>query len=72
MDTGGGWTTLGELRPGALFETRDGVRAVKSEYHYYNGGACLCVLLESGEYAHFPACDLTAVRELGQGGGAVS
>ena len=33
-----GWITLAELRNGAVFETRGGVRAVKSEYHYPYGG----------------------------------
>lgn len=47
-----GWTTLAELRPGAIFETRDGIRAVKSEYRYPSGGI-ECVLLASGEAAHF-------------------
>lgn len=57
------WITLRELREGAVFENRDGVRAVKSEYHYSNG-QCECVLLESGEYAHFPAGNQEPVREL--------
>jgi hypothetical protein len=43
---------MAALRPGAIFETRDGVRAVKSEYRYPNGG-CMCILLTSGEAAHF-------------------
>lgn len=46
------WTTLAELREGALFVTRKGVRAVKTEYRYPNGGI-ECVLEASGEYAHF-------------------
>ena len=60
------WTTLGELRKGAIFETEDGIRAVKSEYHYGNepGSQCQCVLLESGEYAHFPQKNRTRVREI--------
>jgi hypothetical protein len=40
------------LPRGAVFETIDGTRAVKSEYGYDNGG-CECILLASGEYAHF-------------------
>lgn len=51
-DPSGPWVTLGNLRKGAIFETQKGVRAVKSEYRYPNGG-CECVLLASGEYAHF-------------------
>ena len=46
------WIVLEELRPGAIFETRTGVRAVKSEYRYPYGGI-ECVLLASGEAAHF-------------------
>lgn len=47
---------LRDLRPGAVFKTTDGIRAVKSEYRYGNevGSQCQCVLLASGEYAHFP------------------
>lgn len=51
-ETKGEWTTLAELPEGAVFETESGTRAVKSEYHYDNG-ACKCILLDSGEYAHF-------------------
>lgn len=47
-----GWIRLHELPRGAVFETIDGTRAVKSEYGYDNGG-CLCILLASGAYAHF-------------------
>lgn len=43
---------LNDLPPGSLFVTRAGVLAVKSEYRYPNG-APECVLLASGEYAHF-------------------
>lgn len=63
------WVTLAELRDGAIFETRTGVRAVKSEYHYPYGGI-ECVLLASGEAAHFSKtgdrCEhnSTEVREL--------
>lgn len=46
------WTTIGALRNGAMFLTRDGVLAVKSEYTYPNGG-CQVTLLASGEYGHF-------------------
>jgi hypothetical protein len=56
-------TTLDALRRGAVFMTRDGIAAVKSEYHYPNG-APQCVLLESGEYAHFPDGGATVVREI--------
>ncbi len=46
------WTTLHALPEGAVFETEDGIRAVKSEYRYPRGGI-ECVLLASGEYANF-------------------
>jgi hypothetical protein len=46
------WIPLSEAPKGAVFETKDGCRAVKSEYRYPNGGH-ECVLLASGEYAHF-------------------
>ena len=57
---------LGNLRNGALFRTPDGVLAVKSEYRYSDGvdTQSLCVLLESGEYAHFPKKDMELVYEL--------
>jgi hypothetical protein len=45
------WTTLDELPEGAIFETRDGIRAVKSEYHL-TSGKVMCILLASGEYLH--------------------
>ena len=57
-------TTLEALRPGAVFMTLDGIAAVKSEYHY-KSGAPQCVLLSSGEYAHFPERGATVVREIG-------
>ena len=59
-------TRLGDLRQGAVFMTSNGVFAVKSQYHYSNdpGAQCQCVLLESGEYAHFPEGNMTVVREM--------
>jgi hypothetical protein len=54
---------LWDLRPGAIFVTRDGCYAVKSEYLYPNG-VCECVLLASGEYAHFEQGNRTLVREV--------
>lgn len=68
-------TTLGALRPGAVFATENGVYAVKSKYHN-NGpidrladseGVNLqyrCVLLSSGEYAHFKQGNATVVYEV--------
>ena len=58
------WETLGSLSPGAVFITKEGILAVKSEYKY-SGAAdsqSLCVLLASGEYAHFPNGDMEMVR----------
>jgi len=56
---------LYELRPGAIFVTEDGVYAVKSEYRYNNTNPQFqCILLESGEYAHFPAGNKTLVEEV--------
>lgn len=46
------WVKLMDLADGAIFETGGGIRAVKSEYTYPNGGI-QCILLASGEYAHF-------------------
>lgn len=66
-DDGGGetrnekpWSTLAALDAGTVFETLAGVRAVKSEYRYPNGEP-LCVLLASGEYAHFDEPDADVV-----------
>lgn len=60
------WVELGNLREGAVFETEGGNRAVKSEYMYSNNpnAQCLCVLLESGEYAHFDKANKELVREV--------
>jgi hypothetical protein len=56
------WMPLWQLRKGAIFETRSGTRAVKSEYA--SGNQCECVLLASGEYAHFVKGNATEVREI--------
>lgn len=64
------WLPLGELDDGAVFETKEGVRAVKSEYYYtmpegkQHLAQCQCVLLGSGEYAHFPKGNATLVRRI--------
>lgn len=56
------------LRPGALFVTPAGTYAVKSEYFYSTGMSLnsqyQCILLESGEYAHFAEGNATLVREV--------
>lgn len=64
------WTRLSDLRPGAIFVTRTGILAVKSEYHS-SSGHCECILLASGEYAGFDKGGLdpakhnaTEVREI--------
>ncbi len=54
---------LSDLRPGAVFITTGGTMAVKSEYHYPDG-APECVLLASGEYAHFPNKGAEEVTEV--------
>lgn len=61
---------LRDLRKGALFKTTEGVKAVKSEYYYSSAWPhtketqCLCVLLASGEYAHFPNKNDELVKEI--------
>lgn len=54
---------LKDLRPGAVFVTRDGCYAVKTEHHYYSG-VCACILLASGGYANFKNGNLEMVREV--------
>ena len=54
------WRPLGDLAPGLIFTTQDGVLALKSEYHYEHG-PCKCILLGTGEYAHFADGDNTLV-----------
>jgi hypothetical protein len=48
--------TIADVPPGTVFRTANGIWAVKSEYRYPNG-SCQCVLLASGEYAHFARGD---------------
>lgn len=55
---------LSDLRPGTIFVTvNGGIRAVASEYHYPTGQV-ECILLASGEYAHFPNGNDELVREI--------
>lgn len=56
--------TLETLPKGSIFRTADGVYAVKSEYRYTNNpdSQWLCVLLASGEFAHFPEKNATKVE----------
>lgn len=59
-------TTIEALRPGAVFATGSGTYAVKSEYKYSNetDAQYQCILLESGEYAHFKQGNATRVWEV--------
>ena len=57
------WTTLDKLLPGAIFRTRTGLLVVKSEYFYPNCQS-ECILLASGEYAHFPEGNKVEVQEI--------
>lgn len=59
-----GWVSLDDLRQGALFVEADhGTLAVKSEYRYPDGTPD-CILLASGEHAHFKFKGKTLVREV--------
>ena len=49
----GGFSRLDNLPPGMVFVTRDGVLAVKSHYRQSPDSQWQCILLETGEYAHF-------------------
>lgn len=53
--------TLNEVASGSVFVTVSGVIAVKTEY-FYSTGTPMCILLESGEYAHFPLRGLEPVK----------
>lgn len=61
---------LKDLRPGAIFVTREGIYAVKTEYRYGSEvqSQCECILLESGKYAHFKDGNQTLVRQVRIGG----
>ena len=63
---GNNWVTLDDLRTGAIFVTKKGTYAAKSEYRYSNdpGSQWQCILLASGEFAHFPEKNRTLVREV--------
>jgi hypothetical protein len=59
------WIPLADLRPGAVFTTKDGILAMKTEYSTFNGGIeCDCYLLASGEAAHFKNKDKELVSEI--------
>lgn len=61
-----GFTRLKNLKEGAIFTTKHGTLAVKSEYVYPNGpdSQCQCILLASGEYAHFEKGNNEWVKEV--------
>uniref|UniRef100_A0A6M3KJK8 Uncharacterized protein n=1 Tax=viral metagenome TaxID=1070528 RepID=A0A6M3KJK8_9ZZZZ len=60
-----GWVRLVNLRSGAVFVTRDGILAVKTEYRYTSHNPQpMCILLDSGQYAHFPGLDREWVMEI--------
>lgn len=66
QEKSGEWIELIDLLPGYVFETEDGILAVKSEYFYSNGNPQpQCILLASGEYAHFEGGPETLVRAVG-------
>ena len=48
----GGWTSLDQLRPGTIFETRDGARYVLQETRN-PAGHPYCVFLGDGSITHF-------------------
>lgn len=56
------WVRLEDLPPGMVFATKSGTLAVKSEYR--SNGKAMCVLLGTGEYAHFANGDETLVQAL--------
>jgi hypothetical protein len=58
--TYGPWTTLQELRPGAIFETESGWRGVRP-LQAPTGG---CLLLERGTFETFSGGEQTRVREI--------
>jgi hypothetical protein len=54
------WVPLSGLRPGAVFVTKGGTKAVKTAYTYDYGGE-QCVLLDgafAGEFGHFVASNV--------------
>ncbi len=57
------WMRLRQLQPGFVFVTLGGTLAVKSE-HRMLGGKCMCIMLGSGEYAHFAEGDDTLVSAI--------
>jgi hypothetical protein len=57
-------TTLGKLRPGAIFMIRNGTMAVKTAYRDLATEQCECILLISGEYANFEQGDSMLVDEV--------
>lgn len=63
-DQGTPWVTLDELPPGRIFQTREGIAAIKTDEKYAGEGSqWKCVLLASGEYAHFEEKNETEVQQ---------
>lgn len=60
------WEPLGAIDKGSVFVSQGGVWAVKSEYFYSNKpfSQCQCILLASGEYAHFEFGNGTPVKRV--------
>lgn len=58
------FTTLGKLRPGAIFMIRNGMMAVKTAYHDQTTKQCECILLVSGKYAYFEQGNSVVVNEI--------
>ena len=57
------WTTLEMLQPSAVFKTRDGVLAIKTNRYMANAQS-ECTLLANGERAYFLDGNSTAVQEI--------
>lgn len=58
------WLPVRAQPAGTLFVTLDGIHAVKTQYRTADGRQAQCVLLSSGEYAHFPEGDDTLVKRV--------
>ncbi len=59
------WVSLYELREGAIFETKDGTKSMKTAYPR-PGGEYECYRLADGRRIYFGVGDLELVRELSE------
>lgn len=62
------WMALRDLSPGAIFETEEGVQAVKSEYLLNPENPlsdCMCIIIGSGEFFHGQYHNDTIVKQIG-------